>query len=60
MTTVTGTSYDDGEDVPTARDGFTAEHADMLANIRAIGDPATRRAVMALFVLVILHGRVGR
>ena len=59
MTTVTG-SYDDGEDVATDGDGFTAEHADILDNVRAIPDPATRRAVMALVVLLLFKGRAGR
>jgi hypothetical protein len=53
-------SYDDGEDLPTPDDGFAAEHADVIAAIRTISDPATRRAVMAVFVLAVLHGRVGR
>jgi hypothetical protein len=53
-------SYDDGEDVATAGDGFAVEHGELLAAIRAIADPATRRAVFILFVLSVLHGRVGR
>lgn len=53
-------AYDDGEDVATSGDGFDAEHHPVLAAIRAIPDPATRRALMVLFVLVVLHGRVGR
>jgi hypothetical protein len=57
--TVTG-SYDDGEDVPTPGDGFTDEHADVLEAVRAIPDPATRRAVMTLVVLLLFKGRAGR
>ena len=57
--TVTG-SYDDGEDVPTPGDGFTAEHAAILDAVRAIPDPATRRAVMTLVVLLLFRGRPGR
>jgi hypothetical protein len=57
--TVTAT-YDDGEDVATPGDSFDAEHHPVLAAIREIPDPATRRAVMALFVLAVLHGRAGR
>jgi hypothetical protein len=60
VATITTTSYDDGEDVATDADGFVDTHAATLAAIRAIGDPATRRAIMILFVLVVLHGRVGR
>jgi hypothetical protein len=53
-------SFDDGEDVATPADGFIVEHAETLAAIRAIDDPPTRRAVFILFVLSVLHGRVGR
>ena len=56
----TTASYDDGEDVPTPDDGFTAEHADILDAVRAIPDPATRRAVMTLVVLLLFRGRAGR
>ena len=57
--TITG-SYDDGEDVPTPDDAFDAEHHPVLTLIRAIPDPETRRAVMAVFVLAVLGGRVTR
>ncbi len=57
---MTNASYDDGEDVPTPGDVFDAEHHPVLEAIRAIPDAATRRAVMAVFVLAVLHGRVGR
>lgn len=53
-------SYDDGEDVATDADGFTDEHADVLDAVRAIPDPATRRAVMTLVVLLLFRGRAGR
>lgn len=53
-------AYDDGEDVATPDDGFDAEHHPVLEAIRAIPDAETRRAVMAVFVLAVLHGRVGR
>jgi hypothetical protein len=56
--TVTG-SYDDGEDVPTPDDAWTDDNRPVLDAIRAIPDAATRRAVMAVFVLAVLHGRVG-
>lgn len=58
--TVTAGSYDDGEDVATPGDGFDAEHHPILEAIRQIPDPHTRRAVMILFVLVVLKGTVGR
>jgi hypothetical protein len=57
--TVTG-SYDDGEDVPTPDDGWEAEHRPLLELIRRIGDDDVRRAVMAVFVVGVLRGRVGR
>ena len=53
-------AYDDGEDVPTDADGFDAEHHPVLELIRAIPDAETRRAVMAVFVLAVLRGRVTR
>lgn len=53
-------SYDDGEDVPTPDDGFADEHRPLLDLIRAIPSAATRRAIMALFVVAVLDGRVGR
>jgi hypothetical protein len=58
--TVTAQSYDDGEDVAGEGDGFTARHADILDAVRAIPDPATRRAIMALVVLLLFKGRAGR
>lgn len=58
--TVTAAAYDDGEDVATSGDGFDAEHHPFLEAIRQIPDAATRRAVMILFVLAVLKGRVGR
>jgi hypothetical protein len=60
MATITTTSYDDAENVATDDDGWAAEHAQLLDAVRAIGDPATRRAVWLLIVLAVLHGRVGR
>jgi hypothetical protein len=56
----TDASYDDGEDVPTPDDGWEDEHRPVLELIRAIPDADVRRAVMAVFVLAVLHGRVGR
>jgi hypothetical protein len=56
----TTASYDDGEDVPTPDDGWEPQHRPVLEAIRAIPDEHTRRAVMAVFVLAVLHGRVGR
>lgn len=53
-------SYDDGEDVATPGDDFDAEHHPILEAIRAIPDPHTRRAVMAVFVVAVLEGRAGR
>jgi hypothetical protein len=53
-------AYDDGEDLATPGDGFVAEHADLLDAVRAIPDPATRRAVMTLVVLLAFRGRAGR
>jgi hypothetical protein len=59
MTAVTS-SFDDGEDVATPGDVFDAEHHPVLETIRAIPNAATRRAVMAVFVVAVLKGRVGR
>jgi hypothetical protein len=56
--TVTG-SYDDGEDVPTPGDGWEAEHAELLAAIRAIPDRRLRLRVWRA-VLIALGNRVGR
>ena len=58
--TVTAASYDDGEDVPGVGDGFVEFHRPLLDLVRAIGDPAVRRAVMALVVIAVFGGRVGR
>lgn len=52
-------SYDDGEDVPTEDDGFVDEHRELLELVRAIPDPDTRRAVMALLVILVFRGRAG-
>lgn len=53
-------SYDDGEDVATDDDGWEPEHRPVLELIRAIPDPQVRLAVMAVLVLAVLKGRVGR
>jgi hypothetical protein len=53
-------SYDDGEDVPTDDDDWEPENRPILAAIRAIPDPAVRRAVMIIAVLIVFHGRAGR
>jgi hypothetical protein len=52
-------SYDDGEDVATPDDAWTDDNRPVLDLIRAIPDAQTRRAVMAVFVLAVLDGRVG-
>jgi hypothetical protein len=56
--TVTG-SYDDGENVDDG-DALPDEHRHAIDLIRAIQDPAVRRAVFAVFILAVLRGRVGR
>jgi hypothetical protein len=53
-------SYDDGEDIATPEDDFTERNRSIIEAIRAIPDPAVRRAVMILVVLLIFKGRAGR
>jgi len=58
MTAVSG-AYDDGEDVPTPGDDMDDDQLAAIAAIRAVPDARIRRAIMAVFVLAVLHGRVG-
>jgi hypothetical protein len=54
------TSYDDGEDLPTPEEDLGPQARQVIQAIRAIDDPKIRRAVFMLFVLAVLHGRIGR
>lgn len=53
-------SYDDGESLPDPGDGFDAEHHPVLQAIRTVHDAHVRKALMILFVLAVLRGRIGR
>lgn len=53
-------SYDDGEDIPTPDEDLAPDHRRAIDAIRAIPDPHVRRALMIVFVLAVLRGRVGR
>ena len=52
-------AYDDGEDLDVG-DALPDEHRHAIDLIRAIRDPAVRKAVFAVFVLAVLRGRIGR
>lgn len=53
-------SYDDGEDIATPDEDLDDDARAAIAAIRQIPDAGVRRALMMLFVLAVLHGRVGR
>lgn len=53
-------AYDDGEDIATPDEDMPADHVAALEAIRRIPDAGARRALMVLFVLAVVHGRVGR
>jgi hypothetical protein len=57
--TMTG-AYDDGESIATPDEDMPADHVAAIASIRRIPDAGVRRALMVLFVLAVLHGRIGR
>jgi hypothetical protein len=52
--------YDDDEDILTPDEDLEPDQLIAIAAIRTVPDPASRRALMILFVLTVLHGRVGR
>jgi len=52
--------YDDDEDLPTVDEDLEPDHVAAIAAIRDIPDVRIRKALMILFVLTVLHGRVGR
>lgn len=56
----TTSSYDDGEDIATPDEDMNDDARAAIASIRLIPDAGVRRALMMLFVLAVLHGRVGR
>jgi hypothetical protein len=53
-------SYDDGEDIPTPDEDLGEQDRSILDAIRDVDDPKVRRALMILFVIVVLRGRIGR
>lgn len=55
-----GAAYDDGEDIATPDEDMDDDQRAAIASIRLIPDAGVRRALMMLFVLAVLHGRVGR
>lgn len=56
----TTASYDDGENIATPDEDMDDDARAAIASIRQIPDAGVRRALMMLFVLAVLHGRVGR
>jgi hypothetical protein len=52
--------YDDDEDIATPGEALTEDEIAAIAIIRAVPDRRIRKALMAVFVIAVLNGRVGR